>query len=68
MIDVTWQGGIVGAGQEMVKMIPSSWQATIIALGIIFLHLQELFIILPVSQHILDVALVNLGAQRLVTN
>ena len=68
LVAVCWQSGIVGASQEMIQVIPCSRNTPIITLGIKLDLFNESLVILPVGQHVLNVALVNLGAEGLVAN
>ena len=67
-VAVCGQSGVVGAGQEMIEVIPRSRNSPIIPLGIKLDLFYEGLVILPVGQHVLNVALVYLGAEWLVAN
>ena len=68
LVTVCRQSGVVGASQKMIQVIPCSRNTPIIPLGIKLDLLNESLVILPVGQHILDVALVNLRAEGLVAD
>ena len=62
------QSWVVCTRQEVVEVRPRSLSVAVPAFGVDLLHVQELFVVLPIGEHVLDVALLDLRAERHVTH